>query len=98
PNPQPKRERSDWLFRTNLDRSKLHQKFECKCYRLYLFECVHLKVALHNLDFQNDEIEASLKKCIQVESLNKVNCYEQNCLSYCYYFLTPTEFKTLSEL
>src|SRR5690554_6610015 len=47
------------------------------------------KAVRHNSNFQDDGIEASPKKCIQVVNLNSVNCYEQNCLSYFYVLCYP---------
>src|SRR5690554_1546885 len=45
------------------------------------------KAVRHNSNFQDDGIEASPKKCIQVVNPNSVNCYEQNCLSYFFFYV-----------
>src|SRR5690606_21023745 len=82
PNPQPKREQSDWLSQTNPYKSTFLQTCGCRFGFPCHFRYDNPKAVQHNSGFQDDGIEASLKKYIRVVNPNSVNCYEQNCLSY----------------
>src|SRR5690606_24087034 len=88
-NPPPKHGQSDWFFQAIPDTSTFLQTCEYRFYRLYPPHNEYPKVFQHNSGFQDDGIEASLKKYIRVVNPNSVNCYEQNCLSYFYVLCYP---------